>query len=121
MPEEINRIVTDSIADLLLTPSEDAGVNLRHEGVPSAKIQLVGNIMIDSLVDNLPQARDSAVLKSLDLQPGQFVYVTLHRPNNVDRQEPLSAIIAELQKLAGQMPVVFPMHPRTRKMLSEFG
>jgi UDP-N-acetylglucosamine 2-epimerase (non-hydrolysing) len=121
MPEEINRIVTDSIADLLLTPSEDANANLQREGVPAGRIQLVGNIMIDALVDNLQGARQSGVLKRHDLRSGQFVYVTLHRPNNVDQKQSLSAIMAELHKVAGQMPVVFPMHPRTRKMLAEFG
>jgi UDP-N-acetylglucosamine 2-epimerase (non-hydrolysing) len=121
MPEEINRIVTDALADLLLTPSEDANENLLREGVPAKKIRLVGNIMIDALLENLEKARQSAILKSLNLNRGEFVYVTLHRPNNVDCEGSLSAIVAELKKLAAQMPVVFPMHPRTRKMLSEFG
>lgn len=120
MPEEINRLVTDAIADLLLTPSEDASENLRREGVSESKIKLVGNIMIDSLVDNLPAARASQILSSLQVEPGRFAYVTLHRPSNVDNHESLRAIMGQLENLSLQMPVVFPMHPRTRKMLSEF-
>jgi len=121
MPEEINRLVTDSIADLLLTPSADGDENLRREGVAESRISLVGNIMIDSLVANLPQSTQSPILKGLNLQPGAFVYVTLHRPSNVDYRESLSAIMAEFDSLGARFPVVFPMHPRTRKMLAEFG
>ncbi len=121
MPEEINRIVTDALADLLLTPSEDANENLLREGIPAEKIRLVGNIMIDALVEHLPQARQSNILKSLDLEPGQFAYVTLHRPSNVDDRSSLTAIMEELRHLGEKMPVVFPIHPRTRKKLSEFG
>ena len=121
MPEEINRIVTDSLADLLLTPSEDANENLRREGVAADKIRLAGNIMIDSLIENLPRARRSRILQGLHLEPGGFAYVTLHRPSNVDHRDGLCAIMAELARLAGRTPVVFPMHPRTRKMLSDFG
>ena len=121
MPEEVNRIVTDALADLLLTPSADANENLKREGVPDEKIKLVGNIMIDTLVENLNQARQRDILKRFGLEKKTFVYVTLHRPSNVDRQEGLRAIMAELVLLSRQMPVVFPMHPRTRKMLSAFG
>lgn len=121
MPEEINRVVTDTVADLLLTPSEDATENLKREGIPEEKIRLVGNIMIDTLVENLDKARKSTILKSLHLEPGQFVYVTLHRPSNVDDQSCLTSIMRDLRDLARKIPVVFPMHPRTRKMLSEFG
>ncbi len=121
MPEEINRIVTDSLADLLLTPSEDANENLSREGVPAAKVSLAGNIMIDSLIANLPKARSSRIMEGLGLEPGRFAYVTLHRPANVDNRDSLAPIMAELCRLAGRLPVVFPMHPRTRKMLSDFG
>jgi len=120
MPEEINRLVTDALADLLLTPSEDANANLRREGVADEKIKLVGNIMIDSLVDNVERARQSSTLQKLGLDGKPFVYVTLHRPSNVDQKDNLDAIIAELTRLSHQMPVIFPMHPRTRKMLSQF-
>ena len=121
MPEEINRLVTDAIADLLLTPSSDADANLRREGVPDHKIKCVGNIMIDALVTNLPAARRSQVLQKAGVQPGCFVYVTLHRPANVDSQASLRAIITELATLSKRLPVVFPMHPRTRKMMAEYG
>src|SRR5258708_1989102 len=121
MPEEINRLVTDALADLLLTPSEDANENLRREGVPGEKIKLVGNIMIDSLIENVEKARQSSTLQNLGLDGKPFVYVTLHRPSNVDHKENLDRIIAELTRLSHELPVVFPMHPRTRKMLSQFG
>ena len=121
MPEEINRILTDAVADLLLTPSEDANENLRREGVAAEKMRIVGNIMIDSLVGNLARARASAILKTHGLSAGKFVYVTLHRPRNVDQRESLADIMGELQRLSAQLPVVFPMHPRTRKHLEEFG
>ena len=121
MPEELNRIVTDALADLLLTPAEDANENLRHEGIPDHKIKLVGNIMIDTLVENLEKAGRRKTLKTLGLNEGGFVYVTLHRPSNVDSKNSLTDIMAELKLLSNRMPVVFPMHPRTRKMLCEFG
>lgn len=120
MPEEINRLVTDALADLLLTPSEDANENLRREGAPEEKIKLVGNIMIDSLIENVEKARQSSTLQKLGLAEKPFVYVTLHRPSNVDHKDNLDTIIAELTRLSHEMPVVFPMHPRTRKMLSQF-
>jgi UDP-N-acetylglucosamine 2-epimerase (non-hydrolysing) len=121
MPEEINRLVTDSLADLLLTPSQDADENLRREGVPDSKIEFVGNVMIDALVANLEKARSSTLSKQLDLARNGFVYVTLHRPSNVDSEYSLSAIMTELKRLAGELPVVFPMHPRTLKMCEQFG
>jgi UDP-N-acetylglucosamine 2-epimerase (non-hydrolysing) len=120
MPEEINRLVTDAIADLLLTPSEDANENLRKEGVPAEKIRLVGNIMIDALVANLAKARASSVLDRHGLKKKEFVYVTLHRPANVDDEQNLTVIMAELARVARSMPVVFPLHPRTRKMMGQF-
>jgi UDP-N-acetylglucosamine 2-epimerase (non-hydrolysing) len=121
MPEEINRLVTDSIADLLLTPSEDANENLRREGVCEQKIRLVGNVMIDSLVENLDKARNRQTVSKLGLKSKEFIYVTLHRPSNVDHRESLQAIWKSLQRISEQIPVIFPIHPRTRKMLSDFG
>ena len=121
MPEEVNRIVTDALADLLLTPAADANENLRHEGIPDHKVKLVGNIMIDTLVENLDKARQRKTLETLGLKESDFVYVTLHRPSNVDSKGSLTGIMAELKLLSNRMPVVFPMHPRTRKMLHEFG
>jgi len=120
MPEEINRIVTDALADLLLTPSKDANQNLEHEGIDQAKIKLVGNIMIDTLVQNLSQARQGRTLDKYGIKERQFVYVTLHRPSNVDIKPSLAQIMAELKRLAKDMPVVFPAHPRTQKMLADF-
>jgi UDP-N-acetylglucosamine 2-epimerase (non-hydrolysing) len=121
MPEEVNRLVTDALADLLLTPSIDADENLKREGVPDSKIKLVGNVMIDTLVANLEKARARHLLDDLRLKKKGFVYVTLHRPSNVDHQLRLTTIMAELKRLADQLPVVLPMHPRTRKMCSQFG
>lgn len=120
MPEEINRIVTDSLADLLFTPSSDADENLKREGIPESRIKLVGNIMIDALVENLSQARQFGKLSSFGVEPQEFAYVTLHRPSNVDNEMNLRTIMSELKRLARKMPVVFPMHPRTRKMCAEF-
>ena len=120
MPEEINRIVTDSLADLLLTPSEDANENLRREGIPGHKIRLVGNIMIDSLVAHL-QSTNGEILERLGIADRSFIYVTLHRPSNVDRKESLAVIVEELNRVADEWPVVFPIHPRTRKQMKDFG
>ena len=120
MPEEINRLATDALADLLLTPSLDASDNLRREGVPDRRIRMVGNIMIDSLVQNLEAARCSRILDTLDLRPRRFVYATLHRPANVDQRENLERMMEELGRLSQEFDVVFPVHPRTRKMLEEF-
>lgn len=121
MPEEINRLVTDSLADMLFTPSEDANGNLRREGIPDARIRLVGNIMIDALVANLEQARACTILEEHNLSAGEFAYVTLHRPSNVDTPESLRAIMAELTRLSRLLPIVFPVHPRTRKRCEAFG
>jgi len=121
MPEEVNRVVTDSLADLLLTPSEDAGNNLIREGISPSRIKFVGNIMIDSLLENLPKARSCGILSRLRLEQGRFIYVTLHRPTNVDVQTSLSMIMDSMGQLSKRTPVVFPIHPRTRKMLAEFG
>src|SRR3954471_14206709 len=119
MPEEINRIVTDSLADMLLTPSPDADENLKREGIADSKIKLVGNIMIDALVSNLEQARRGDTMQRMALRKKGFIYVTLHRPSNVDAVETLSSIMQVLQGMAKRLPIVFPVHPRTRKMLSD--
>ena len=120
MPEEINRLATDAIADLLFPPSEDGSENLRNEGVLETRIKLVGNIMIDSLVSNLAKAKGDSFQDSFNLEPKNFSYVTLHRPSNVDQKETLGPIIEGLASLANKMPVVFPIHPRTKKMLDAF-
>ncbi len=121
MPEEVNRLVTDALADLLLTPSPDADENLRREGVPESKIKLVGNVMIDALVSNLDKARARQLVPKLGLKKKEFVYVTLHRPSNVDHQGGLTTIMTELKRISREYPVVFPIHPRTRKMCGQFG
>lgn len=120
MPEEVNRLVTDSVADLLLTPSSDADLNLLNEGVSKKRIRLVGNIMIDSLVANLEKARQSTILQKLKISSGHFAFVTLHRPSNVDSEANLTALMRQLRNLSARLPIVFPMHPRTRKMLETF-
>lgn len=115
MPEEVNRLVTDALADLLFTPSEDANLNLRREGVAESRICLVGNVMIDTLVRLLPRARRPDLL---GVEP-PFILVTLHRPSNVDEPERLRSLLDVLSELSQLAPVVFPMHPRTRTRLGE--
>jgi UDP-N-acetylglucosamine 2-epimerase (non-hydrolysing) len=112
--------VTDSLADLLLTPSEDANENLRREGIPEHKIRLVGNVMIDSLLAHL-QSTNGEVRERFGIADRSFIYVTLHRPSNVDRKESLAVIVEELNRVADEWPVVFPIHPRTRKQMKDFG
>jgi UDP-N-acetylglucosamine 2-epimerase (non-hydrolysing) len=121
MPEEINRVVTDSLADLLLTPSRDANDNLIREGIAPEKIRLVGNVMIDTLYRNLEKARGSAILNRLGLKPGQYCAMTLHRPSNVDDKVTLSGILDALKQVGERLPIVFPIHPRTRDQIKEFG
>jgi UDP-N-acetylglucosamine 2-epimerase (non-hydrolysing) len=121
MPEELNRVCIDHLADLLLTPSPDADANLRAEGIPQERIRLVGNVMIDTLSRELPRARQSAVLDKLGLAPRAYSVLTLHRPSNVDEAGTLARVMAALAPLAAERPMVFPVHPRTRKRLSEFG
>jgi UDP-N-acetylglucosamine 2-epimerase (non-hydrolysing) len=117
MPEEINRLLTDQIADALFTPSEDGDVNLRREGVPPEKIHFVGNIMIDTLLRMLPAAQKHV---PADL-PKRFALVTLHRPANVDDLPWLKSMLDVLESLSRDMQVIFPVHPRTKKRLSEIG
>ncbi len=121
MPEEINRIITDSISDLLLV-SEPTGVaNLLQEGHSEHDIHLVGNLMIDTLFAQLDNARKSSFLADLGLRPGQYAALTLHRPSNVDDANVLTAIVDVLVELGTRMPLVFPVHPRTRARLEAFG
>jgi len=120
MPEEINRIVTDRLADLLLTPSHDAYPTLRAEGVPEEKIVFVGNVMIDSLMFTLERERIITNTRGVWEDDGSIL-VTLHRPSNVDDRERLRGIFAALQVVASDHRVVFPAHPRTRGKMAEFG
>ncbi len=121
MPEEINRIMTDSIADYLFVSEPSGMKNLKREGIDKRKMFLVGNVMIDSLVHFREKAKQSTILHDLGLKPKSFMLVTLHRPSNVDDREKLSAILEVLNTLSKRTTVVFPVHPRTRKMIEEFG
>jgi UDP-N-acetylglucosamine 2-epimerase (non-hydrolysing) len=119
MPEEINRVITDRIADLLLTPSRDAEVNLRAEGVAAERIVFVGNVMIDSL--HWARERPTDALARFGLEPRQYALATLHRPANVDTREAMSATLDALGTIASRMPVLFPVHPRTVARAASFG
>jgi UDP-N-acetylglucosamine 2-epimerase (non-hydrolysing) len=117
MPEEINRIVTDAVSDLLFVSDPDGLINLSREGHPRERIQLVGNIMMDTLFRELPRAQSSSILKELELQPGGFVYLTLHRPSNVDDPAVMGRLMRLFTELSRQIPFVFSLHPRTRLQL----
>jgi UDP-N-acetylglucosamine 2-epimerase (non-hydrolysing) len=121
MPEEINRLLTDSISDLLLV-SEPSGVeNLKREGVADEKVHFVGNVMIDTLMRHRDRAGQSSILETMKLQRGRYAVVTLHRPSNVDDPGTLGSIFDGFAKIAKDMPIVFPMHPRTRKNIGAMG
>jgi UDP-N-acetylglucosamine 2-epimerase (non-hydrolysing) len=121
MPEEINRLVTDAISDLFLATSPDAVENLVAEGIPRSKIVLVGNPMIDTLRLHLPAARARKAPARFGLAEGNYVLVTLHRPSNVDQPELLHRIVGALKELSARIPVLFPVHPRTRGRIAEIG
>jgi UDP-N-acetylglucosamine 2-epimerase (non-hydrolysing) len=121
MPEEVNRVLTDRLSDLLLTPSRDAEPNLRHEGIPAERIVFAGNVMIDTLFRYLPRAREIDIPGRLGVQRGAYALVTLHRPSNVDDPAALSAVLSALDAVSHELPVVFPIHPRTRKNIDAFG
>jgi len=121
MPEEINRLVTDSLAQFLFV-SEPSGMrNLKREGVDGSKMFLVGNIMIDSLVHNRQKAKNNGTMDRLKLESRKFILVTLHRPNNVDNKENLERIFSIFEGIDRETAIVFPVHPRTRKMIEEHG
>jgi UDP-N-acetylglucosamine 2-epimerase (non-hydrolysing) len=121
MPEEINRIVTDGLADILWTPSPDGDENLRREGVPPEKIERVGNIMIDSLEMMRGRIERQASFKKYGLEPGRYGLVTLHRPSNVDSPANLERLCSALVRISERVPLIFPVHPRTRKNLETNG
>ena len=121
MPEELNRKVTDAVADILFTPSTDADENLKGEGIPASRIKLVGNIMIDTLVMNLEKIKSAMPYKKVGLEKKKYVYVTLHRPSNVDNAEKLTEIINVLEGIEPEYPLILPLHPRTTNRLKEFG
>jgi UDP-N-acetylglucosamine 2-epimerase (non-hydrolysing) len=122
MPEEINRVLTDRISDILLTPSLDANKNLEKEGIEPDKIYFVGNIMIDSLVAHKEKAENSNIFHQLNMVPNEkYALVTLHRPSNVDEYEGLKMLLTSLEIIGGKIKIIFPMHPRTRKNIYELG
>ncbi|MBN1754827.1 UDP-N-acetylglucosamine 2-epimerase (non-hydrolyzing) [bacterium] len=122
MPEEQNRVLTDRLSDFLFTHSPEAEINLLNEGIDSQKIFFVGNIMIDSLVRFRAQARErSTILKRLQLTPGSYSLLTLHRPSNVDTKEGLEKIIRLLRMVQERIKIIYPIHPRTQKSLDKFG
>jgi UDP-N-acetylglucosamine 2-epimerase (non-hydrolysing) len=121
MPEEINRLLTDAISDLLWTPSPDADENLEREGIPKTRIVRIGNIMIDSYEMLRTEIEAAQTASALELTPCTYGVITLHRPVNVDQRDSLANLASVLQDLAGRVPLVFPVHPRTRQRLEDFG
>jgi len=121
MPEEINRLLTDAISDLLWTPSSDADENLLQEGIPAHRIERVGNIMIDSLVMMQDRIGATQMAQRLRLEPGEYGVVTLHRPINVDTADALVSALSAITEVSARIPLVFPMHPRTRARIDQFG
>ncbi|MBI5512260.1 MAG: UDP-N-acetylglucosamine 2-epimerase (non-hydrolyzing) [Deltaproteobacteria bacterium] len=121
MPEEINRLVTDAVSDLLLTSEPSGAENLRREGIPEARVRFVGNVMIDTLVHELREARALSMGARLGLASGRHALITLHRPSNVDDPRRLASLVALLGAMAGRLTLVFPAHPRTRAALASGG
>jgi len=121
MPEETNRLVTDAVADDLFTSCADAAPNLLQEGTDPAKIHFVGNVMIDSLIRHRERAQQSGILESLGVSEKEYTLVTLHRPSNVDDPGTFRGILEALGALSEEKPVLFPVHPRTRHRVAEFG
>ena len=121
MPEEINRVLTDRLSDLLFTTSRDAGENLLREGIDPDRIHFVGNVMIDTLLGHVRQAARSDIHERLGIERGSYGVLTLHRPSNVDSPEQLGTILDIMDEVRSQIPVVYPVHARTRKMLHDFG
>lgn len=121
MPEEINRILTDAIADVLWTPSQDASDNLRSEGIPDERIELVGNVMIDTFEFMRTRIESAHTRQALSLVSGDYAVVTLHRPSNVDDPSKLATLVESLIHLSVDVPLVFPVHPRTRRRLEQAG
>lgn len=121
MPEEINRMVTDAISDYFFTTSQTANENLRKEGKRENQIYFVGNTMIDTLLKNIPRLRKPAFWDEHKLTPGGYFVMTLHRPSNVDNKEQLISILSAIEKGAAGMPMIFPVHPRTKKNISQYG
>ncbi|HEY4706117.1 MAG TPA: UDP-N-acetylglucosamine 2-epimerase (non-hydrolyzing) [Thermodesulfobacteriota bacterium] len=120
MPEEINRMLTDSIADMHFTTEQSANDNLVREGIDPSRIVFVGNTMIDTLLKHVDRASTSPILEDLGIRPREYGVATLHRPSNVDSRENLESILAALNEIAVDLPVIFPAHPRTKKLIADF-
>jgi UDP-N-acetylglucosamine 2-epimerase (non-hydrolysing) len=121
MPEEINRLATDAVCDILWTPSPDADANLIREGIPESRITRVGNIMLDSLEMRRPEIEGARTAEALGLEAGRYAVITLHRPSNVDDAAQLAALVEALVEVNRRLPLVFPVHPRTAQRLRDFG
>jgi UDP-N-acetylglucosamine 2-epimerase (non-hydrolysing) len=121
MPEEVNRVLTDRLSDLLLIPSRDAIANLLAEGIEEDRIAFAGNVMVDTLLAQLPRARSLDTRERLGVKADEYAVMTLHRPSNVDDPGSLHSILEALSVVAAEHPVVFPVHPRTRQRAAEFG
>jgi UDP-N-acetylglucosamine 2-epimerase (non-hydrolysing) len=121
MPEEINRILTDQISDYLFTTERDAADNIAREGIPAERVHFVGNVMIDTLLQHRERARNSDILQRLGLAPRGYAVCTLHRPSNVDSAAAAENTLQAVRCVAERLPVVLPLHPRTRAKLTEFG
>ena len=121
MPEEINRLVTDTLSDLLLVSENSGMLHLHQEGIPDEKVRLVGNIMIDSLVRMQPKALERQTAVRLGVEPGQYALLTLHRPSNVDDPGTLSRLLNLFADLSRKIPLIFPVHPRTKKQIESLG
>jgi UDP-N-acetylglucosamine 2-epimerase (non-hydrolysing) len=122
MPEEVNRVLTDAMSSYLFTPSEDAGENLRREGKPDEQINFVGNVMVDTLLRFIDRAHESSrALERLGLSAGEYAVLTLHRPANVDVASTFEGILKALGEIQRELPVVYPVHPRSRKMITNLG
>jgi len=117
MPEEINRLITDQLADILFTPSADGNENLEREGIPAERVHLVGNVMIDTVLQMLPSS-EKHIPSGL---PAKFALVTMHRPSNVDDPEWLSCLVKTLTDLSSEIDILFPVHPRTRERIHQLG
>ncbi len=120
MPEEINRIIADRLSDLLFVTEKSGMTNLEKEGIRSENAYLVGNVMVDSLLNNITKAESTGIIKSLSLD-GPYALMTIHRPSNVDDPMNFAKIIDILESVSSKIPVVFPLHPRTRKRMEEYG
>jgi UDP-N-acetylglucosamine 2-epimerase (non-hydrolysing) len=121
MPEEVNRILTDAISDLLFTTEDSGNVNLAREGVDAGKVNFVGNLMIDSLVGALELARQSSLRRELGLVPRSYAILTLHRPSNVDDKDQLTRTLAAIVEVSKRIPMLFPAHPRTAGRIAQAG